>query len=258
VGLATAGGLAEIAAGVLGTMATWVASTGSSRAAGREAQTPRLVGACERQARVFLGGALRCLTCKESPSQKKMRCLAVKKHSPEKSGGEAAGCKQQLLTRTRRGRSSSSKRARRASALLDLRAAAAAPAALPVRKAQGKQPAADVPAAEPAGPRPGVLGHLAPTTRGSWQMPVGCCLLAAAYCLLHAESRIQFEAGFLPGLTDLVGEGSFEKDGSGRDTAVTGGTGLGDALRSSWARLQGHPKIEALRDWRTELTSREY
>ena len=62
MGLATAGGLAEIAAGVLGTVATWVASTGS-RAAGREAQTPRLVGACERQARVFLGGALRCLAC---------------------------------------------------------------------------------------------------------------------------------------------------------------------------------------------------
>jgi hypothetical protein len=55
VGLATAGGgLAEIAAGVLGTAAAWVASTGS-RAAGREAQTPRLVGACERQARGFLG-----------------------------------------------------------------------------------------------------------------------------------------------------------------------------------------------------------
>jgi hypothetical protein len=56
VGLVTAGGLAEIAAGVLGTVATRVASTGS-RAAGREAQTPRLVGACERQARVFLGAA---------------------------------------------------------------------------------------------------------------------------------------------------------------------------------------------------------
>ena len=71
MGLATAGGLAEIAAGVLGTVATWVASTGS-RAAGREAQTPRLVGACEKQARGFLGGALRCLACSESPSQKKM------------------------------------------------------------------------------------------------------------------------------------------------------------------------------------------
>jgi hypothetical protein len=70
VGLATAGGLAEIAAGVLGTVATWATSTGS-RAAGREAQTPRLVGACERQARVFLGGALRCLACSESPSKKK-------------------------------------------------------------------------------------------------------------------------------------------------------------------------------------------
>jgi hypothetical protein len=68
VGLATAGGLVEIAAGVLGTVATWVASTGS-RAAGREAQTPRLVGACEKQARGFLGGAPRCLACSESPSQ---------------------------------------------------------------------------------------------------------------------------------------------------------------------------------------------
>jgi hypothetical protein len=55
VGLATVGGLAEIAAGVLGTAATWVASTGS-RAAGGEAWTPHVVGACERQARVFLGG----------------------------------------------------------------------------------------------------------------------------------------------------------------------------------------------------------
>jgi hypothetical protein len=66
VGLATAGGLAEIAAGVLGTAATWVVSTGS-RAAGREAQTPRLVGACERQARVLGGGALRCLAGGVSP-----------------------------------------------------------------------------------------------------------------------------------------------------------------------------------------------
>jgi hypothetical protein len=71
VGLAAAGGLAEIAAGVLGTVATWVASTGS-RAAGLGAQTPRLVGACERQARgLGRGGALRCLACGESPSQKK-------------------------------------------------------------------------------------------------------------------------------------------------------------------------------------------
>jgi hypothetical protein len=61
VGLATARGAWRrwLAAGVLGTAATWVAST-SSRVAGREAQTPRLVGACERQARVFLGCALRC------------------------------------------------------------------------------------------------------------------------------------------------------------------------------------------------------
>jgi hypothetical protein len=48
---------------VLGTAATWVASTSSGlRAAGRgsEAQTPRLVGACERQARGFLVGGGRC------------------------------------------------------------------------------------------------------------------------------------------------------------------------------------------------------
>jgi hypothetical protein len=51
VGLATAGGLAERAAGVLGTAATWVASTAGSRAAGREAETT-LGRACERQARV--------------------------------------------------------------------------------------------------------------------------------------------------------------------------------------------------------------
>jgi hypothetical protein len=50
-----------------------------------------------------------------------------------------------------RSRSSSSRRVSRAPALLDLPAAAAAPAALPVRKAQGKQPARDVPAEGPAG-----------------------------------------------------------------------------------------------------------
>jgi hypothetical protein len=59
VGLATAGGLAEIAAEVLGTAAAWVASTGN-RAAGREAQAPRSVGACERQPRGLVVGALRC------------------------------------------------------------------------------------------------------------------------------------------------------------------------------------------------------
>jgi hypothetical protein len=82
VGLATAGGLAEIAAGVLGTVATWVAST-DSRAAGREAQTPRLVGACERQARVFLGGA---------------RCAAwpVVKAPPKKKPGNEAGANPEI------------------------------------------------------------------------------------------------------------------------------------------------------------------
>jgi hypothetical protein len=54
--------LAEIAAGVLGTVATWVASA-CSRAVGREARTPRLVGPAGGQARGFLGGALRCLAC---------------------------------------------------------------------------------------------------------------------------------------------------------------------------------------------------
>jgi hypothetical protein len=41
--------------------------------AGREAQTPRLVGACEMHARVFFWGALRCLASIESPTQKKKR-----------------------------------------------------------------------------------------------------------------------------------------------------------------------------------------
>jgi hypothetical protein len=67
VGLATAGGGRgvggdsswELGAGVLGTAATWVASTGS-RAAGGEAQTPRLaLGRGLREAGpwpVFFGG----------------------------------------------------------------------------------------------------------------------------------------------------------------------------------------------------------
>jgi hypothetical protein len=58
VGLATAGGLAEIAVGVLGAVATWVASTGS-RAAGREPQTP--CRGLREAARVFGGGAARAL-----------------------------------------------------------------------------------------------------------------------------------------------------------------------------------------------------
>jgi hypothetical protein len=60
------------------------------------------------------------------------------------------------------------------------------------------------------------------------------------------------EGGFLPELTDLVGDGgSFEKDGSGWDTVVTGGTRLGDALRSSWEweRLQGHAKVNTTDDY---------
>jgi hypothetical protein len=62
--------------GVLGTAATWVASTGTrvavsswccGREREREAQTPRLAGGSERQVRVFLGGKLRC---SNSPSPK--------------------------------------------------------------------------------------------------------------------------------------------------------------------------------------------
>jgi hypothetical protein len=56
------------------------------------------------------------------------------------------------------------------------------------------------------------------------------------------------EGGVLPELTDLVGDGPFEKDGSGWDTVVTGGTRLGDALRSSWERLQGHAKVNTTDD----------
>jgi hypothetical protein len=55
VGLATAGGLAEIAAGVLGTAATWVASTGS-RAAGREAQNSALGRGLRGAGPWFFGG----------------------------------------------------------------------------------------------------------------------------------------------------------------------------------------------------------
>jgi hypothetical protein len=57
------------------------------------------------------------------------------------------------------------------------------------------------------------------------------------------------EGGFLPELTDLVGDGPFENDGSGWDTAVTGGTRLGDALRSSWERLQGYAKVNTTDDY---------
>jgi hypothetical protein len=75
VGLATAGGLAEaIAAGVLGTAATWVASTGSSRAAGREAQIPRsprtLGRGLQGAGPWFLGGALRAWPVVKAPPKK--------------------------------------------------------------------------------------------------------------------------------------------------------------------------------------------
>jgi hypothetical protein len=44
-----------------------------------------LVGTCEKQARGFLGGALRCLACSESPSQKKKEEEAKKPHFPAKA-----------------------------------------------------------------------------------------------------------------------------------------------------------------------------
>jgi hypothetical protein len=67
-------GLAEIAAGVLGTAATWVASTGSG-AAGEEARTPRLVGACERQARGFWGAR-----CAAWPARQNQLTPALEPH----------------------------------------------------------------------------------------------------------------------------------------------------------------------------------
>jgi hypothetical protein len=71
---------------------------------------------------------------------------------------------------------------------------------------------------------------------------------------LIARRRLRTEGerrrgGVLPELTDLVGDGSFEKDGSGWDTVVTGGTRLGDALWSSWERLQGHAKVNTTGDY---------
>jgi hypothetical protein len=65
VGLATAGGLAEISAGVLGTAATWVASTGSG-AAGRGA-----LGRGLREAGPCWGGGGGCAACCETPAPKK-------------------------------------------------------------------------------------------------------------------------------------------------------------------------------------------
>jgi hypothetical protein len=58
------------------------------------------------------------------------------------------------------------------------------------------------------------------------------------------KERERRRGGVLPEVTDLVEDGSFEKDGSGWYTVVTvtGGTRLG-ALRSSWERLQGHAKV---------------
>jgi hypothetical protein len=46
-----------------------------------------------------------------------------------------------------------------------------------------------------------------------------------------------------------VGDGPFEKDGSGWDTVVTGGTWLVNALRSSWERLQEHAKVDTTNDY---------
>jgi hypothetical protein len=72
--------------------------------------------------------------------------------------------------------------------------------------------------------------------------------------LLIDSRRIRKEGemgrgGVLPELTDLVGDGSFEKGGSGWDTVVTGGTRLGNALRSSWERLQEHAKVNTTGDY---------
>jgi hypothetical protein len=78
VGLATAGGLAEIdsswgaAAGVLGTAAT----CGSRRQAVERLRERRRLRAWSGPERgrpvVFWGGALRCLACSESPSKTKL------------------------------------------------------------------------------------------------------------------------------------------------------------------------------------------
>jgi hypothetical protein len=62
VGLETAGGLAEISAGVLGTAVTWVASTGS-RAAGREAHDPALGRGLREAGPRFLEGRAALLGC---------------------------------------------------------------------------------------------------------------------------------------------------------------------------------------------------
>jgi hypothetical protein len=59
----------------------------------------------------------------------------------------------------------------------------------------------------------------------------------------NPQQQGEAEGGFLPELTDLMGNGSFEKDGSGWNTAVTGGARLGNALQSSWERLQEHADV---------------
>jgi hypothetical protein len=83
-----------------------------------------------------------------------------------------------------------------------------------------------------------------PTPRPSSGRPPGVSARGACRGRRGANPQEggEAEGGVLPELTDLVGDGSFEKDGSGWDTVVTGGTRLGDALRSLWGRMQGHAK----------------
>jgi hypothetical protein len=104
VDLAAVGGLAQIAAGVLGTAATWVASTGS-RSAGGEAQTPRLAGACERQVRVFFGGA-RCAASPlafERPLQKKKIGRELRKAGADRGTVDGHGWGRHYVLQHRRG-----------------------------------------------------------------------------------------------------------------------------------------------------------
>jgi hypothetical protein len=92
VGLATAGGLAEIAAGVMGTAATSRGRRGSRRQAVERLGQRRRLRAWSVPARgrpVFFGGrALRCLFCSESPSQKEN---AQKKTRESKLKSRATG-----------------------------------------------------------------------------------------------------------------------------------------------------------------------
>jgi hypothetical protein len=78
VGLATAGGLAEIAAGVLGTAATWVASTGQG---GWERGADSALGRGLREAGPWFCGGARCAAwrwlacCKNQAKQRTKQVL---------------------------------------------------------------------------------------------------------------------------------------------------------------------------------------